>query len=329
MKKTMMAAMLAMSCAAGFMLVQAPAQAQAQDYPSRPVRLVVPFGGGTSTDITARILGEAMAKKLGQPFVVENKAGAGGAIGTDYVAKSRGDGYTLTFGTVGTLAINKALYRNLPYDPGKDFAYLAMPGYTPTLLVVRADAPYKTLAELVAYARANPDKLSFGSAGSGTSGHLAGELLKSMAGISMTHVPFKEGGQALTAVLGGQVDFMFYHPVAVLPYLKAHKLRALAVSSQQRSVSAPEVPTVAESGYPGFDLTAWFMLAGPAGLDDEVRRRLAGAMQAVMQEPGVQKKLAEQGLEIARLDTAQLPRFVNGEIQKWTAVVKRSNAQVD
>ncbi|WP_249359579.1 tripartite tricarboxylate transporter substrate binding protein [Cupriavidus sp. 2SB] len=303
--------------------------AHAGTYPTRPVRMVVPFGGGTSTDITARIIGEAMAKRLGQPIVVENRAGAGGSIGTDYVAKAKGDGYTLTMGTVGTLAINKALYRKLPYDPGKDFSYIGMPGYTPTLLVIRHDAPYRTLADLVAYAKAHPDKLSFGSAGNGTSGHLAGELLKSMAAVSMTHVPFKEGGQALTAVLGGQVDFMFYHPVAVLPYLKDHKLRALAVSSQRRSVAAPEVPTVAESGYPGFDLTAWYMLAGPAGLDSEVRMRLVQTMQAVMQDPAVQKQLAQQGVEPATQGTAQLAAFVNAELQRWAAVVKQAGAQVD
>lgn len=303
--------------------------ASADTYPSRPVRMVVPFGGGTSTDITARIIGEALAKRLGQPIVVENRAGAGGSIGTDFVAKAKGDGYTLTMGTVGTLAINKALYRKLPYDPGKDFSFIGIPGYTPTLLVVRNDAPYKTLAELVAYAKAHPDKLSFGSAGSGTSGHLAGELLKSMSGVSMTHVPFKEGGQALTAVLGGQVDFMFYHPMAVLPYLKDHKLRALAASSQRRSVAAPDVPTVAESGYPGFDLTAWFMLAGPAGMDSAARTRLVETMQAVMQDPAVQKQLAVQGLEPAALSAAQLPAFVEAETRKWTAVVKQSNAQVD
>lgn len=331
MNKTIRAAFLAPKMVALTMvaLMTVAGLARADDYPSRSVKLVVAFGGGTSTDLTARVLSEAMAKKLGQPIVVENRAGAGGSIGTDYVAKSKSDGYTLTLGTVGTLAINKALYRKLPYDPAKDFSYLSMPGYTPTLLVVRADAPYKTLADLVAYAKAHPDKLSFGSAGNGTSGHLAGELLKSMAGVNMTHVPFKEGGQALTAVLGGQVDFMFYHPAAVLPYLKSSKLRALAVSSQRRSTAAPEVPTVAESGYPGFDLTAWYMLAGPAGLDAATRAHLVQAINGVLQEPKVRQQLSALGLEQATLDVAQLPGFVDAEVHKWTTVVKQSNAQID
>lgn len=323
--KTLRAALAALLLATGV----AHLPAHADDYPSRPIRMIVPFGGGTSTDLIARVVGEGMAKKLGQPVVVENRAGAGGAIGTDFVAKSKADGYTLTLGTVGTHAINKALYRKLPYDPDKDFTYLGMPGYTPTLLVVRAEAPYKNLAELVAYAKANPDKLSFGSAGNGTSGHLAGELLKSMAGVNMTHVPFKEGGQALTAVLGGQVDFMFYHPVAVLPYLKANKLRALAVSSQRRSSAAPNVPTVAESGYPGFDLTAWFILAAPAGLDAGTRTKLLQTVSSVLQDPAVHQQLVAQGLEANTLEPAQLQGFVDGEVRKWTDVVKKSNAQVD
>lgn len=195
--------------------------ATAAGYPEKPIRLVVPFGAGTSTDTTARVIGDALSRQLGQSVVVENKPGAGGAIGTDYVAKSKADGYTLSFGSVGTFAINKGLYSRLPYNPSKDFTYLAMPGYTPTLLVVSNGAPYNSLKDLLDDARKNPDKLAFASAGNGTSGHLAGELLKKVAGVSMLHVPYKEGSQAMTDTIGGQVAFMFYHPVAVVPHIKA------------------------------------------------------------------------------------------------------------
>ncbi|MFC4277423.1 Bug family tripartite tricarboxylate transporter substrate binding protein [Achromobacter aloeverae] len=302
----------------------------AGDYPDHPIRLIVPFAGGTSTDLVARVMGEAMSRKLGQPVIVENRPGAGGSIGTDYVAKSRKDGYVLSLGTVGTLSINPALYPTLSYSPARDFSYLAMAGYTPTLLVVRADAPYKTLADLVAYAKAHPDKLSFGSAGNGTSGHLAGELLKSMASVRMTHIPFKEGGQALAAVLGGQVDFMFYHPAAVLPYISSGKMRALAASSARRSEAAPTVPTLAESGYPGFDLTAWFMLAGPDGLDAGVRQKLLDTAADVLQEAGVRKQLTALGLEgTGSLGPGQLQGFVDTETAKWSKVVKDANARVD
>lgn len=306
------------------------ASASAGAYPDHPIRLVVPFAAGTTTDLIARVVGEAMAKKLDQSVIVENRPGAGGSIGSAFVAKAAPDGYTLSLGTVGTLSINPALYHDLPYAPVKDFSFISMPGYTPTLLVVRADAPYKTLADLVAYAKAHPDKLSFGSAGNGTSGHLAGELLKSMAGIKMTHIPFKEGGQALSAVLGGQVDFMFYHPAAVMPYVNTGKMRALAASSARRSDAAPDVPTVAESGYPGFDLTAWFMLAAPAGIDKDVQKKLVGTVETVLQEPGVHKQLVKLGLEgTGSLSEGQLPGFVGTEITKWSKVVKEANAHVD
>ncbi|WP_454690777.1 Bug family tripartite tricarboxylate transporter substrate binding protein [Achromobacter aloeverae] len=327
MKKLFQALMALMAFAGALGCATAGA---AERYPDHPVRLIVPFAGGTSTDLVARVLGEALSRKLGQPFIVENRPGAGGSIGTDYVAKSRKDGYTLTLGTVGTLSINPALYPALSYSPERDFSYLSMPGYTPTLLVVRADAPYRTLAELVAYAKTHPDKLSFGSAGNGTSGHLAGELLKSMAGIQMTHIPFKEGGQALAAVLGGQVDFMFYHPAAVLPYIRSGKMRALAASSARRSEAAPDVPTMGESGYPGFDLTAWFMLAGPAGLEDDVRQKLIGAAADVLREAEVRKQLTALGLEgTGSLAAGQLAGFVRAETAKWAKVVKDAGARID
>jgi tripartite-type tricarboxylate transporter receptor subunit TctC len=303
--------------------------AHAENYPTRPVTMVVPFGPGTSTDVTARVIANTMSKSLGQPVIVENKPGAGGTIGTDYVAKSKADGYTLTFGSVGTFAINKALYSKLPHDPVKDFTLLSMPGYTPTLLVVRADAPYKTLDDLVQYARQNPDKVAFSSAGNGTSGHLAGELLKTMADVSFMHVPYKQGGQALMAAISGEVDFMFYHPVAVMPHVKAGKLRALASSSANRAAAAPDVPTIAESGYPGFNLTAWYMLAAPAGIPADVKQKLVEASKAALQDPAVKKTLVSQGIEGEPLDAPELPAFINAEAEKWAKLVKQSDAQID
>ena len=307
------------------------AAAFAGTYPGDyPIRMIVPFAGGTTTDLIARVMAEGLSKKLGQSVVVENRPGAGGSIGTDYVAKSRPDGYTITLGTVGTFSINPGLYSHLPYHASKDFAYLSMPGYTPTLLVVRPDSPFKSLKDLIAYAKAHPGKLSFGSAGNGTSGHLAGELLDSMAGVKMTHIPYKEGGQALTAVIGGQVDFMFYHPAAVMPYIKSGKLRALAASSAKRSEAAPDVPTVAESGYPGFDLTAWFMLAAPSGVDGAVRKTLEQSVAQMLEQPEIRGKLKTLGMEdIGNMAPAQLPGFVNAEIAKWSKVIKESNAHID
>ncbi|MBA4267451.1 MAG: hypothetical protein C0453_20455, partial [Comamonadaceae bacterium] len=208
--------------------------AHAQSFPDKPLRLVVPFGAGTTTDIISRVVGEAIGRELGQPLVVDNRAGAGGTTGSSAVARGQADGYQLLMGTVGTHAINATLFRNLSYDPLKDFAPIALVGYTPTFLVTAADGPIKTLADLKARA-AQGQGASFASAGNGTSGHLAGELLKARLGGQMLHVPYKEGGMAMSDVIAGRADFMFYHPAAVLPHMQGGRLRALGVSSAQRS----------------------------------------------------------------------------------------------
>ena len=265
-------------------LVSSPAFAS---YPDKPIRMVVPFAAGTTTDTIARALSDVLSKELGQPITIENKAGAGGSIGTEFVAKSKPDGYTLEFGTIGTFAINKGLYAKLPYDPSKDFTYLLMPGYTPTLLVVGKNSTYHSLKDLIDDAKKRPGTISFASAGNGTTGHLAGELLKNMAGVDMVHVPYKSGTQALTDTIGGQVGFMFYHPVAVVPHLKDGNLKALGASAKTRAELAPNVPTIDESGYKGFDLTAWFMLAAPAGLPKDVEDRLRTAVSKAMNDPSL------------------------------------------
>lgn len=299
-------------------------------YPDKPIRMVVPFGAGSSTDTTARLLSEALGRELGQTVVVENKAGAGGAIGTDFVAKAKPDGYTLSFGTVGTFAINKGLYGKLSYDPQTQFTYLGMPGYTPTLLVTAQSSPYSNLADLLSDARANPDKVVFASAGNGTSGHLAGELLKSLANVSMLHIPYKEAGQGLTDTLSGQVDFMFYHPVAVVPHMRSGALKALGASAVAPAAMAPEVPTIAASGYPDFDLTAWYMLAAPQGLPADVDASLRGALEKALADPALRAAMQKQGIEGEPMFGAEvLEGFVDQEIDKWSKVIDTAGARVD
>jgi tripartite-type tricarboxylate transporter receptor subunit TctC len=320
-RRTVLAALAALA-------VAAPLAAGAQDYPSRPIKLVVPFGPGTTTDIVARIYAEAMAKPLGQAIVVENKAGAGGNIGSDLVAKAQPDGYTIVMGTVGTHAINPGLYRKMPYDAQKDFAPIGFAGYTPTLLVVAANSPLQSLKDLQAAAKKSGG-ISFASAGNGTSGHLAGELLKARLGGEMVHVPYKEGGLALSDVMAGQTQFMFYHPAAVMPQVKAGKLRALGVSSAKRTAAAPDVATITEQGFGEFDLVAWFMLYAPAATPAPVLAKLRDAVAQAVTNPEVKAKLAAQGLEVPLLKPDELLAFNRTEIAKWSELVKRSGAHVD
>lgn len=289
-----------------------------------PIRMLVPFGPGTTTDIVARQLAEAM--NLG--IVVDNKAGAGGTIGSDQVAKAAPDGRTLLMGTVGTHAINPTLYRKLPYDAVRDFAPIAFVGYTPTLLVVAANSPFKTVKDLAAAANSAAG-VTFASAGNGTSGHLAGELLAARVGGKMVHVPYSQGGQALTDVMGGQAQFMFYHPAAVLPHVKAGKLRALAASGARRSAAAPEVPTLQEQGVPDFDLVAWFMLYAPAATPAPELTKLREAAAKALANPALAAKLAEQGIEQRPMNGVEMAAFGPTEIKRWAEAVKRSGAQID
>ena len=301
-------------------------QARAQE--GGPVKLIVPFGPGTTTDTVGRIVAEALGKQLHQTVVVDNRAGAGGSVGTDQVAKSASDGKTRVMGTVGTHAINAALFRKLPYDTMHDFAPLAFVGYTPTLLVVAASSPVKSLKDLAVMA-ARPEGLSFASAGNGTSGHLAGELLAQRLGGRMIHVPYKEGALALTSVMASQADFMFYHPAAVVPQIKAGKLRALGASGALRSAAASEVPTLMEQGLKDFDLVAWFMLYAPAATPPAALAQLRAASAAALNQPDVVARLREQGIEQRAMRADELQPFNRIELAKWAELVKRSGAQVD
>jgi tripartite-type tricarboxylate transporter receptor subunit TctC len=260
--------------------------------------------------------------------VVENRAGAGGGIGSDLVAKSPADGYTILMGTVGTHAINATLFKKLAYDPQRDFAPVAFAGYTPTLLVVSGSSPVKSLKDLADQARRPDGKVSFASAGNGTSGHLAGELLKARLGGEMTHVPYKDGALALSDVMGGQVQFMFYHPAAALPHIKSGKLRALGVSSAKRSPAAPEVPAIAESGF-DFDLVAWFMVYAPAATPAPVLARLRDAAAQTLANAEIAGRLKAQGLELNAMRAEEMTAFGRSELAKWAELVRRSGAQVD
>jgi len=317
-------AWLAAAVLAGAVPWQAGAWAQAGG--SRPIKLVVPFAAGTTTDIVARVLADALGRQLSQAVIVDNKPGAGGAIGSELVARSGADGHTVLLGTVGTHAINASLYKRLSYQPQRDFVPLGFVGATPTVLVVPAAAPWKNVADL---REASGKSVSFASAGNGTSGHLAGETLNLRLGKDFVHVPYRDGAQALTEVMAGNVQFMFYHPAAVLPQIRAGKLRALGVSSAKRSMAAPDIPTLVEQGIPSFDLVAWFMLYAPADMPAAQRDRLRDATQAVLAQPGVRDKLAVQGVEPMAMSAAEMAAFGAAEIAKWGEAVRRSGAQVD
>lgn len=313
-------------CAAAAAVLVAPAAAQS--FPARPIRMVVPFGPGTTTDIVARAVADELGKAIAQTVVVENRAGAGGSVATAAVAAAEPDGHTLVMGTVGTHAINGSLYRKIAYNALKDFAPVAYVGATPTLLVVAAASPVATLRDLRAE-MAKPGGVSFASAGNGTSGHLAGALLEARLGGQAVHVPYKEGGQALTEVMGGQPLFMFYHPAAVLPHLKSGKLRALGSSSARRSAAAPDVPTLMELGVADFDLVAWFMLYAPVATPPAVLAKLRDAAAQALATPGLKERLAAQGVETRPMGAAEMAEFGAREVTKWAEAVKKSGALVD
>ena len=317
-----------LACAAAFTLHAPPAHAQAA-YPDHPVKLVVPFAAGTTTDIVGRELGQALSRGLGQPVIVDNVAGVGGSLGSERVAKGPKDGYNLVLGTVGTHAINPGLYSTIGYDALKDFAPIGFVGYTPMLVVAAPNFPANNIRELVALAKSQPGKVTFASAGNGTSNHLAGELLKVMAGADMQHVPYKSGAQALTDVMGGQVGVMFYHIPAVQQNIKAGKLKVLAIASTKRSPAMPNAVPVAEQGFVGFDMTPWWVLYAPAGTAAPVVARLRDEFQKFNNQPEYTDRLAAQGMEFRPMNEAELNAFLRAELPKWAKLVKDSGAKVD
>ncbi|AVS89586.1 LacI family transcriptional regulator [Paracidovorax avenae] len=306
-----------------------PGLAAAQAFPSKPITIIVPFAAGGTTDILARIIAQGMGAELGQSVVVDNRAGAGGNIGGQVAARAPADGYTLFMGTVGTHAINAALYRKMPFDPVKDFAPLTRVANVPNLLVANPAQPFKTVQELIAYAKANPGKINFGSSGSGSSIHLSGELFKSMAKVDMQHVPYKGSAPAVTDLLGNQIAIMFDNMPSAIQHVRSGKLRAIAVTTAKRSPELPDVPTIAESGVPGYEATSWFGMFAPAGTPVPVVAQLNATIVKVLAMPDIKKKLAEQGAEAAGETPAQFADFIQKESVKWGKVVRESGASVD
>ena len=297
-----------------------------QAWPTKPIRIVVTFTPGGAPDTLARILAEKWGS-LGQPITVDNKPGAGGNIGADFVAKSAPDGHTLVIGTVGTHAINAALYPTMPYNVQKDFTSITFLASTPNLLVVNNQVPARTTQELIALAKKQP--LSFGSSGSGTSIHLSGELFNTLAGVKMQHIPYKGRAAAIPDLIGGRTQMIFDNMPSALPLVKSGELRAIAVTSAQRSPAAPNIPTLAESGLPGFEATSWFALFGPAGIPRDVQMKINAETARVLALPDVKEKLAGLGLEPNPGTPEQLNTLVQTEMAKWAKVVKESGAKPD
>jgi len=303
--------------------------AVAADYPSKPITLIIGFAPGGPSDVLARILTRKMEELLKQPFVIENRAGAGGSIAGTAVARAAPDGYTLLLATGSLLAINVSLYKNLGYDPERDFEPISLIGTQTNVLYVHPTFPPQTLGELITYAKLNPGKLSFGSGGNGTPAHLAGEMLKLEAKIDITHVPFRGTGPALQSVIGGHVPMAFNPPPPLLPHLQSGAIRAIAVTTLQRTAVLPMVPTIAESGFPGFDATTWHGLVAPAGTPKEVVATLHRAAVGALNDAEVRKALTDLGVDVVANSPEEFRSYIKSEIPKWAAIVKTSGAKVD
>ena len=321
-RRTVLRAVAAASIGAALL----PTAFAADNFPTKPITMVVPFVAGGTTDILARIVGQALGEELGQPVVIDNRAGAGGNIGGQFAARSAPDGYTLFMGTVGTNSINEWLYKKMPFSPNKDFAPLTRVANVPNLLVANPQQPFKTVKELIAYAQANPGKVNFGSSGSGSSIHLSGELFKMMAKVDMVHIPYKGSAPAVTDLLGNQIAIMFDNMPSAIQHVRSGKLRPIAVTTAKRSPELPDVPTVAEAGVPGYEATSWFGLFTPAKTPAAVQAKLHAAIIKVLQKPDVIKKIGDQGGEVVTESPAAFAKFIAAENEKWKKVVKTSGA---
>jgi tripartite-type tricarboxylate transporter receptor subunit TctC len=301
----------------------------AASYPAKPIRIVVPFPAAGTTDILARAVGNEMQKAWGQPVIVENRPGAGGNLGSDIVAKAAPDGYTLLVGAVSPQAINVTLYPKMPYDVMRDFAHITLIAAVPNLLEVHPSVPVKTVKELIDLAKSKPGQLSYASSGNGTSIHLSAELFKTMAGVDMLHIPYKGSAPAVTDLIAGQVQLMFDNLPSSIAQVKAGKLRPIAVTTLKRSPALPEVPTIAESGLPGYDASSWFGMHAPAGTPKDIISKIHGVVTKSLQTPDMIERLSTQGAQPVGNTPEEFTEFLRAEIAKWAKVVKASGARVD
>ena len=306
-----------------------PKTTHAQPYPTKTVRLVVPFPPGGSLDFAGRLIAQKLTEAWGQPVVVENKPGAGGNIGADLVAKSPADGYTILLGALSTHAVNPSLYAKMPYDAVKDFAPITLIAVTPNVLVVNASSPVQNVKEFIAYTKANPGKLAFGSGSNGSAGHLAGELYKVETGTDSVHIPYKGGAPATQALLAGDTQFMFDNLANAMAQVKGGKLRALAVTTAKRSSLAPDLPTMAEAGLPGFDISTWYGLFAPAGTPPQIVAKWNADVAKILNTPNVRAQFVADGAEPAPNTPVEFAQFIAAELTKYARIVKVSGAKVD
>jgi tripartite-type tricarboxylate transporter receptor subunit TctC len=317
----------AVAVAAATLLLSPVAFAQA--YPTKPVKVVVPFPAGGTTDILARLVSAKLTERLGQQFVVDNRSGAGGNIGTEFTAKADPDGYTIMMGTIGTHSINISLYSKLGYDPVKDFAPLSLVAMVANVLVVHPSVPAKTVQEFIALAKSQPGKLNFGTPGNGTSGHLSAELFKTMTNTDLVHVPYRGSGPMLTDLLGGNVQFTFDNLPSALPHIRSGALRALGVTTPKRWPSTPDIPTIAEQGLPDYSATAWFAMYAPAKTPAPIVAKLNQEIDAILKTPEMKAQFDQQGAEPVGGKPEVLADLMKGEIEKWAKAVKASGARID
>jgi tripartite-type tricarboxylate transporter receptor subunit TctC len=311
-------------------LAAAPPNAGAAEFPTRPIKLVVPYAAGGPTDVLGRLVGEYLGRDLKQAVIVENKAGAQGAIGAEAVARSEPDGYTLFVTAASIFVLNPMLYKKLPYEPVKDFRMLALVTDLPVVMEVHPSVPAKTVAEFVAYAKQNPGKLNFGSAGTGGTIHLAGEMFKQMAGVDMVHVPYKGAGPALTDLLSGNIQVMFDTLSTALPPVKSGLLRPLGVSSEQRSPDLPDVPTIAESGYPDYRVSVWYGIAAPAKLPNDIAAKISASLDRALNDDTFRASLEKIGFPVFRpRSAAAIKEFIDADRERWSGVIKAQNISLD